>query len=399
MFEQLKAFLTKDPPWGVKVTVKPQGPSVKWWMTDPNGPAFEAALAAMRQGFDRDPVGIGCGGTIGFVGPLAELFGGAPALLLGIEDPQQRPRPEREPARGRLQEADGVAGAPVREPRQAAARSGQGMTVMNPIDALFHSRRAAVRKVFIPFIPAGDPDLATTARLLPALASAGAGLIEIGFPFSDPIADGPVIQAAYTRALSRGITVEQIFETIRGVSADPALARVPLVGMVSYSLIFRRGLERFLDQAKATGFSGLIVPDLPPEESEPLAGMAAHRDLKLILLVTPTTPRDRAARIARLSTGFLYCVSVTGITGERDRLPPELLDQLRWLRTQTPLPLCVGFGVSRPEHIAMLRDAADGVIVGSALVKLLGQAGDRSTDDVIADILKLVRELVTALES
>src|SRR5207249_10718871 len=113
----------------------------------------------------------------------------------------------------------------------------------------------------------------------------------------------------------------------------------------------RRGVVTFLDRAKEAGFSGLIVPDLPPEEAEPLVGAAARRDLKLILLVTPATPRDRAARIARLSTGFLYCVSVTGITGERDRLPPELLDQLRWLRTQTTLPLCVGFGVSRPEQV------------------------------------------------
>jgi tryptophan synthase alpha chain len=270
---------------------------------------------------------------------------------------------------------------------------------MNPIDALFQSRRAAVRKIFVPFIPAGDPDLATTARLLPALAAAGAGLIEIGFPFSDPIADGPVIQAAYTRSLSRGVKLGQIFETVRRAAADPALARVPLAGMVSYSLIYRRGLERFLDEAKQAGFSGLIIPDLPPEEAEPLCSLAASRDLKCIFLVTPATPRDRAAQIAKLSTGFLYCVSVTGITGERDRLPPELLDQLRWLRTQTTLPLCVGFGVSRPEHIAMLHDAADGVIVGSALVKLLAQIGARPTDQVIADIQSLVRELVTALES
>src|SRR5947209_6660514 len=262
---------------------------------------------------------------------------------------------------------------------------------MNPIDALFHSRRAAVRKVFVPFVPAGDPDLDTTGRLLPALANAGAGLIEVGFPFSDPIADGPVIQAAYTRALNRGVKLEQIFETIRR-TAKESLAKVPLVGMVSYSLIFRRGLERFLDESKSAGLSGLIVPDLPPEEAEPLCGLAASRDMKLILLVTPTTPRERAARIAEHSTGFLYCVSVTGITGERDRLPPELLDQLRWLRTQTPLPLCVGFGVSRPEHVAMLRDAADGVIVGSAIVRLLGQIGERPADDVIKDVDRLVRD-------
>jgi tryptophan synthase alpha chain len=270
---------------------------------------------------------------------------------------------------------------------------------MNPIDALFHSRRAAVRKVFIPFVPAGDPDLETTARLLPALAVAGAGLIEVGFPFSDPIADGPIIQAAYTRALSRGIRLEQIFDTVRRAADDAALARVPLVGMVSYSLIFRRGPERFLDEAKRAGFSGLIVPDLPPEEVQLLADFTNQRDIKLILLVTPNTPRNRAVRIARLSTGFLYCVSVTGITGERDQLPAELLGQLRWLRTQTTLPLCVGFGVSRPGHIAMLRDVADGVIVGSAIVRLLSQIGERPTDAVIGDVQALVRDLVGSLES
>jgi tryptophan synthase alpha chain len=199
--------------------------------------------------------------------------------------------------------------------------------------------------------------------------------------------------------LARGVKLDQIFDTIQRVHNDPALARVPLVGMVSYSLIFRRGVEAFLDRAKASGLSGLIVPDLPVEEAEPLGALASVREISLILLVTPSTPRDRAARIARLSTGFLYCVSVTGITGERDRLPPELLDQLRWLRTQTTLPLCVGFGVSRPEHVAMLRDAADGVIVGSALVRLLAQIGDRPADTVIADVQQLVRKLVTALES
>jgi tryptophan synthase alpha chain len=268
---------------------------------------------------------------------------------------------------------------------------------MNPIDALFHDRRAAEGKVFVPFVTAGDPDLATTERVVPALAQAGASLIEIGFPFSDPIADGPVIQASYTRALAKGIKLDALFESVRRISADPALARVPLVGMVSYSLIFRRGPERFLAEAQQAGFAGAIVPDLPPEEAGPFARLAAGRDFKLILLVTPTTPRDRAARIAKLSTGFLYVVSVTGITGERDRLPPELLDQLRWLRSQTGLPLCVGFGVSKPEHVAMLREAADGVIVGSALVRKLEQIGPRPADAVIGEVQELVRSLVAAL--
>ncbi len=270
---------------------------------------------------------------------------------------------------------------------------------MNLIDQVFQRLRAERKKAFMPFLTAGDPDLAATARLVPALARAGANLIEVGFPFSDPIADGPVVQASYTRALNRGVKLDPLFDTIRSVAADPALAGVPLVGMVSYSLIFRRGPERFLADAQTAGFAGAIVPDLPPEEAEAFARRAAERDFKLILLVTPTTPRDRAARIVRLSSGFLYCVSVTGITGERDRLPPELLDQLRWLRTQTDLPLCVGFGVSRPEHVAMLREAADGVIVGSAIVRRLEQAAGKPLEPVIADVTGLVRELAAALES
>ncbi len=260
---------------------------------------------------------------------------------------------------------------------------------MNALDAWFRRLRSQKRKAFIPFVTAGDPDLDTTAAAVRELAACGAGPIEIGFPYSDPIADGPVIQASYTRALNRGLRTEQIFATAQTLTN----LDVPLVGMVSYSLVHRRGPESFLEQAAAAGFSGAIVPDLPMEEAENLAGIAAARDFKLIHLVTPTTPPERAARIARLSTGFLYCVSVTGITGERDRLPDEILHQLRRLRQETDLPLCVGFGVSRPEHVRMLRDEVDGVIVGSAIVRRLGEHGQKSVEDVGA----LARSLVAAL--
>ena len=141
------------------------------------------------------------------------------------------------------------------------------------------------------------------------------------------------------------------------------------------------------------------MPDLPVEESGELARLSAERDLKLIQLVTPTTPRERAVQIARASSGFLYCVSVTGITGERDKLPEELLGQIAWLRQQTNLPICVGFGISKPEHVRMLRDVADGVIVGSALVRKLEQAKTRPMDEIAADICSLVRNLSAALET
>jgi tryptophan synthase alpha chain len=264
---------------------------------------------------------------------------------------------------------------------------------MNPIDTYFQQLRSEKRKAFIPFITAGDPNLETTTALIQDLARRGAGPIEVGFPYSDPIADGSVIQASYTRALEAGVHIDDIFAAVRRASDG----HPPLVSMVSYSLVYHRGAENFLCQAKAAGFSGAIVPDLPVEEADELARQAASHDFKLIHLVTPTTPRERAIRIAHSSTGFLYVVSVTGITGERAQLPPELLDQLRWLRTQTDLPLCVGFGISKPEHVRMLRDSVDGIIVGSALGRRLEAGRDKPVAAVVEDVGNLAQALADAL--
>ena len=270
---------------------------------------------------------------------------------------------------------------------------------MNLIDTLFAKLRSQGRRAFIPFVTAGDPDLETTALLVKDLAQRGASLIEIGFPYSDPIADGAVIQASYTRALSGGLLIDDILACARRLAASPAITTrgVPLVAMVSYSLVHHRGPEKFLTQAHDAGFSGAIVPDLPIEEADELAQQAAGRDFKLIQLVTPTTPRERAVRIAKLSTGFLYCVSVTGITGERDKLPDELLHQLTWLRGQTDLPLCVGFGISKPEHVRMLREVADGIIVGSALVRRMEGVGARPVFEVVKEVGNLAQALAEAL--
>ena len=270
---------------------------------------------------------------------------------------------------------------------------------MNPIDALFQRLRCQGRKAFIPFVTAGDPDLDATPRLVQELARRGASLIEIGLPYSDPIADGPVIQASYTRALAGGVRIDSIFACLRALAASLPFAdqKTPLIAMTSYTLVHRRGPEAFLAQAQAAGLSGAIVPDLPVEESGELARLAAARHFKLIQLVTPTTPRERAVRIARSSTGFLYYVSVAGITGERDRLPEELVGPLRWLRGQIDLPVCVGFGVSKPEHVRLLRDVADGVIVASALVRRLEQAGTRPLEDIVGEIGNLAQSLADAL--
>jgi tryptophan synthase alpha chain len=251
----------------------------------------------------------------------------------------------------------------------------------------------------MPFLSAGDPNVDTTVQLARTCASHGASLLEIGFPYSDPIADGPVIQASYTRALERGLRLDDVFACAGEIASQPEFAggAVPLVAMASFSLVHRRGPEDFLARAARAGFSGAILPDLPVDESGPLARLAASRDFKLIQLVTPLTPRDRARDIARQSTGFVYCVSVAGITGERERLPEELLDQLSWLRRQTDLPLCIGFGVSRPEQVRMLREVADGVIVGSALVHHLELAEKRPFVEITTAVGGLVQTLCAAL--
>ncbi|HJZ53474.1 MAG TPA: tryptophan synthase subunit alpha [Gemmataceae bacterium] len=272
---------------------------------------------------------------------------------------------------------------------------------MNPIDDLFRRRRSEGRKAFMPFVTAGDPDLAFTRELLPAVAAAGANLIEVGFPFSDPIADGPVIQASYTRALDRGLKLADVFAAVKDAtttlaSAGRDLSVPPLVAMASYTLMYRRGPAAFIDTARAAGLSGAVIPDLPVEEAAELSKLAADRDFKLILLVTPTTSVERAEKIVKACGGFVYVVSVVGITGERDRLPVRLREQIVRLRTMTDLPLCVGFGVSRPEHVRELKELADGVIVGSALVKKLEAAGTDRTK-ALEEVRKLVRDLSGAL--
>ena len=268
---------------------------------------------------------------------------------------------------------------------------------MNPVDQLFQSLGSTGRKAFMPFLTAGDPNLDATGMLLGEVIRQGADLAEIGFPYSDPIADGAVIQASYTRALAGGLKIDQIFERVpRWTAAHP---QTPLVAMTSYSLVHRRGPAAFLERAQRAGFSGAIVPDLPVEESEPLAQAARECDFKLIQLITPATPRERAIRIAKQSTGFIYYVSVTGITGARDRLPPELHEQLAWLRGQTDLPICVGFGISKPEHVRMLRDVADGIIVGSAIVRQMENVGQRSLAEAVAAVGELVRGLRQALDA
>ncbi|QVL33372.1 tryptophan synthase subunit alpha [Telmatocola sphagniphila] len=268
---------------------------------------------------------------------------------------------------------------------------------MNPIDSLFQELKKSQRKAFIPFITAGDPNLEITGKLILSLAGSGADIIEIGFPFSDPVADGPVIQASYTRALSHGLKIDEILKTVHEVTSNSAHKLPPIVGMVSYSIIHRKNTEKFLLHCKASGLSGLIVPDMPVEETESIAALARQIDLKLILLVTPTTSDERIQKIGQISSGFLYCVSLVGITGERAELPETIKEYLSKLRRLTTLPLCVGFGVSRKEQVQMLRDEVDGVIVGSAIVRLMEKIDPHNSGPGIKAVSEVVMELSQAL--
>ncbi|MDZ7620189.1 MAG: tryptophan synthase subunit alpha, partial [Patescibacteria group bacterium] len=259
---------------------------------------------------------------------------------------------------------------------------------------LFVQLRAEGRKALMPFITAGDPDLAFTADVLRTLVECGSSMCELGIPYSDPLADGPVIQASYTRSLSQGIKLRAIFDMLATVA--PTLP-APVVTMVSYAIVQRVGLARYVASAQAAGVAGLIVPDLPADESQTLADACRREDLSLIQLITPNTPRDRALRIAERTTGFIYYVSVAGITGERKELPPEIAENVAWLRGQTPLPVCIGFGISRPEHVRQLAPVADGLIVGSAIVRRISEAATKPRKEVLRDIADYVASLLEAL--
>ena len=270
------------------------------------------------------------------------------------------------------------------------------------IDETFARLKSQKRMAFMPFITAGDPDLATTKKAVLTLAEQRVDLIEIGFPYSDPIADGPVIQASYTRALQKKLHVSEIFAAVKELtSASPQNAGgtlPPLVAMVAYSIIFRMGREKFVTAARDAGFAGLIVPDLPADEAQETAAAAGAQGLDLIQLIAPTTTPERTKRILELARGFIYCISVAGTTGVRAELPAELQKQLAWLKTQTQLPLAVGFGISRPDQVAGLRGLADGVIVGSAIVRQIAAIGEgkSTTDQALKDVSRLAAEMVAA---
>lgn len=226
--------------------------------------------------------------------------------------------------------------------------------------------RNAKGVALLPFVAGGFPDMATTVETLKALDQPGVGAIEVGFPFSDPIADGSVIQEAFADALAHGFHVANLFVALKAAKHDIAK---PLVAMVSFSIVYRYGLERFLTDAKAAGFTGMLFPDLPPPEAQSVCEKVVAAGLETVLLVAPTTSPKRRAEIAKLCTGFVYYMSVSGITGERSSLPADLEANICQLKSLASVPVCVGFGISKREHVKQLQGIGDGAIVGSGVVR------------------------------
>jgi len=240
---------------------------------------------------------------------------------------------------------------------------------MNTVANRFQKLKQNSECALIPFITAGDPDLGTTAKALEVLAKNGADIIELGVPYSDPLADGPTIQAAATRALAKGVSLEDVLNVVKEVSPK---IEVPIVLFTYYNPIYYRGVETFLQQVKDAGVQGLVVPDLPLEEAEVLLKPAAAIGIEVILLVAPTSSSERIKAISDKSQGFVYLVTVTGVTGTRAQMATGLESILADLRQTTDKPIGVGFGISSPEQAKQVKEwGADGVIVGSAIVKRL----------------------------
>ena len=262
----------------------------------------------------------------------------------------------------------------------------------------FNALKAEGRAALVTFLTAGDPDAATSLALLRGLPAAGADLIEIGMPFTDPMADGPAIQAASLRALAAGMTLAGTLELVRGFrAADDA---TPIILMGYFNPIYRYGVDRFLADAKAAGVDGLIVVDLPPEEDEELCLPALAAGISFIRLATPTTDDARLPMVLRHTSGFVYYVSITGITGTGAASDQAILEAVTRLRRHTDLPVAVGFGIISPERAAAVAKVADAAVVGSAIVGRLAKGLDaegKPRAGLIEDVLGFVGELAAGV--
>ncbi len=269
---------------------------------------------------------------------------------------------------------------------------------MNRIDAKFKELALSNRKGLFPFLVAGQPDMQTTIELIKQLEQIGVSGIELGFPFTDPVADGPVIQSAFTEALAKGITIAKIFNSLAKARNE---ITIPIVAMTSASIVYKIGIDTFLDKAKSAGFDGFIIPDLSLEEAPAIAGKIAKRDLRLSMLIAPTSPDERQRKIASIATGFLYYMSVAGITGERDKLPEDLPEHVRALKEISGLPVVVGFGIKTAEQVKLVCSVADGAIVGSAIVRRIAESQKQgySGQQIIEAVTLYVKDLLSGISS
>ncbi len=266
-------------------------------------------------------------------------------------------------------------------------------TKPNRILAKFTELKQKKEKALISFITAGDPDLKVTMKLVLTLEKAGADIIELGVPYSDPLADGPVIQQASQRALKAGTNLKKIFQTVTDLRKQ---TEIPIVLMTYYNPLLKYGLDKVVTDAASAGIDGFIVPDLPMEEAAEFRAKTEGRNICLIPLVAPTSGRERIKQITARAKGFIYCVSLTGVTGVRKGIPQNIKEFMETVRSSTVTPLAVGFGISTPEQVSVISAYCDAVIVGSALVKTIGEKG--KSPELFDSISKMTQDLKMPLK-
>ncbi|MFA6078381.1 MAG: tryptophan synthase subunit alpha [Candidatus Omnitrophota bacterium] len=265
----------------------------------------------------------------------------------------------------------------------------------NRIEKKFKALKAQGKKAFIAYITAGDPSLSVTAKLVPELEKSGVDIIELGIPFSDPVADGPTIQAASQRALKGKVNLAAIFKMVKALRSTTS---IPIVFMTYYNPVFKYGLSRFAKDCRLAGVDGVIVPDLPYEEAQDLLRLARSSRVAVIFLAAPTSTPERLRKIASLSSGFIYYVSLTGVTGARKSLPIEIRSKVKRIKSMTKLPVCVGFGISDPSQAKKVASISDGVIVGSAIVKVI-KDNAKSVSGIVSKASRFTKALARAVHN
>ena len=252
----------------------------------------------------------------------------------------------------------------------------------NRIEERFRQLREEGKKAFIPFVTAGDPSLAVTKQLVLAMGKLKVDVVELGVAFSDPLADGPTIQAASQRALRNKVNISKVLRLVKDIRKK---TQIPIALMTYYNPVFRFGQERFMREAARAGVDGVVIPDLPPEEATVIIAAARRYGVATIFFLSPTSTRERIRLVSRASTGFIYYVSLTGVTGTRDVLAKDIARNMKLIKRCTQKPVCVGFGISKSAHVRNIAQVSDGVIVGSAIVKEI-EKNTRNTDFFLSNI-------------